>query len=135
MVELSVVALRLPDGRVVLQRRTRGARVSPGKLGFFGGHREPGETSLETLKRELKEETSLEADNLPLHMVDEFTMESDANEGTLHFTLYEAALESVEFEVYEGQRAEAYRIKEALSRDDLTPSVRFAFEKYWRDEA
>jgi 8-oxo-dGTP diphosphatase len=44
------------DGKLLMQQRTPDWGKSAGKLTAFGGHVEEGETPLEALKRELKEE-------------------------------------------------------------------------------
>lgn len=44
------------DGKLLMQQRTPDWGKSAGKLTAFGGHVEDGETPLEALKRELKEE-------------------------------------------------------------------------------
>jgi 8-oxo-dGTP pyrophosphatase MutT (NUDIX family) len=41
---------------VFLQKRTAGARIEPGKWGFWGGRMKPGEYPLTALRREVKEE-------------------------------------------------------------------------------
>lgn len=53
-----------PDGRILLQRRT-----DSGLWGTPGGMMEPGESIEETARRELREETGLEAGSLVLHGV------------------------------------------------------------------
>lgn len=128
MVKVSIALLRLPDSRIVFQRRDPAARIGPGKLGFFGGHVEKGETFDEAIRRELKEETSLGGDSPPLSLILTYQLESDIGEGIVAFHLYEALVESSTFEVYEGQGAEVYSREEALKRDDLTTSVKYALE-------
>ncbi|HVV66735.1 MAG TPA: NUDIX domain-containing protein [Candidatus Saccharimonadales bacterium] len=129
MVALSVIALQLPNGSFVLQRRAKGARFSPGKLGFFGGHAMPGERPLDTARRELQEETSLEVGENSLQQISEFEMKSDAGEEMLRFTIYRMPIKTADFTVHDGQGAEVYTRKEALSRADLTPSVKYALGK------
>ena len=44
-------------GRFLLQQRDQAPGIAqPGKIGLFGGHREPGETYLECVVREVHEE-------------------------------------------------------------------------------
>src|SRR5262249_51859305 len=45
------------QGRFLLQQRDQAPGIAqPGKIGLFGGHREPGETYLECVVREVHEE-------------------------------------------------------------------------------
>jgi len=44
-------------GRVFVQRRSLDRRLFPGAWDVVGGHLEPGETTLEALRREIHEET------------------------------------------------------------------------------
>lgn len=127
MKQLAVVLLKLPSGEYVFQRRTNDAPVNPGLLGFFGGHIEKGEDSDEAVRRELDEETSLDVDALIFKTVEDFIVDREGEEVEYH--LYEVTIETMDFEVYEGERAEKYTIEEALKRDDLTSSVRYALQK------
>lgn len=52
------VAVLMCDGKYLLQLRGQNPGIAdPGLFGFFGGHVEPGESSLEAVKREVFEET------------------------------------------------------------------------------
>jgi 8-oxo-dGTP pyrophosphatase MutT (NUDIX family) len=55
-----VLALLRRRGRWLLQRRHPGNPVLPGLWEFPGGKAEPGESLLQALRRELREETGLE---------------------------------------------------------------------------
>ncbi len=56
----SGVFLETPDGSLVLQRRDRsGNIVNPGQLSVFGGQASDNESAIETVQRELREETGL----------------------------------------------------------------------------
>jgi 8-oxo-dGTP pyrophosphatase MutT (NUDIX family) len=44
-------------GRIFVQRRSPGRRLFPGAWDVVGGHLEPGETTLDALRREIEEET------------------------------------------------------------------------------
>ena len=52
--KFTLILFKLPDGRVVLQRRTKDAPYGAGLLGIFGGWVEEGETTDECLIREIK---------------------------------------------------------------------------------
>lgn len=56
------IALICRGGRVFLQRRNPAGVVLPGRWEFPGGKVEPGESSEQALRRELREEVGLEVD-------------------------------------------------------------------------
>jgi 8-oxo-dGTP diphosphatase len=102
------------SGKVVLQRRTKDHPTKPGMLTLFGGHIEADETPDQTIAREISEETSLP----------ELTLAKIAEQH-----VYIAEIEDTPFEVYEGAGAESLSIEEALKRDDITLSTRYALER------
>lgn len=124
------ILLKLPDGRIILQRRTKNASYAPGKLNIFGGGVENDETTDECMVREIKEETSLDIGSLSLRPVANFVIPSceDFYEDR-HFYLYEALVANLDFEVYEGDGAEAYTLNEIKNRDDLSGSAKFTFSE------
>ena len=61
--DASVAILHTGDGRYLMQRRDAVPTIFyPDHWGFFGGALEPGETPLEALRRELREELAFELD-------------------------------------------------------------------------
>ena len=56
---LGAIAVLVDGGKVLLTQR--GKAPDKGLWGFPGGHVEPGETALEAARRELREETGMEA--------------------------------------------------------------------------
>ncbi len=132
MVEIAVAVLRLPDGRIVFQRRGIEAPTSAGLLGLFGGHVEPEDTgSQQTIIRELDEEISLDIASLSPQYINSFEYDADVGKGPNHykFSAYEVAVPTEKFEVYEGVGSEVYTRDEALTRDDLTISARHILEE------
>jgi len=125
MTQVAAALLVLPDGKVVLQRRTKDARISPGKLGFFGGHVELGETVAVAVKREIGEETSLEVRRLNFEHIAVFSLSAKVtgNED-VEFHVFRVEIPNSDFAVYEGDRLEIYGINEALARNDITASTR-----------
>jgi 8-oxo-dGTP pyrophosphatase MutT (NUDIX family) len=124
MREVAVWILVLPDGRIVLQRRTKDAKHSPGLLGLFGGHLEPGEMHEEAAIRELQEETSLDVMQLPKRYLLDIRRIKNGDDALFH--IYEARVETAEFEVFEGQRAEIYTVRKALQRNDVSGATKQA---------
>lgn len=126
--KFTIVLFQLPDGRVVLQRRTDDAPYAAGKLGIFGGWVEAGETPYQCVVREIKEETDLNPDGLNLKSVKDFVIPASVDfDKDRHFFLYSAQVENSDFKVYEGKGAEAFSIKELKERNDLAGSAQYVF--------
>ena len=121
--DIAVVALRLPDGRFVFQRRDNKAPSSPKMLTFFGGAVENNEEPTKAAARELREETSLEFKDSGLKKVVSFPRAA-LNGFGVH--LYLLDINSFNFEVYEGEGAEVYGLEEALIKQDITDGSRIA---------
>jgi 8-oxo-dGTP pyrophosphatase MutT (NUDIX family) len=121
--KIAVVLLRLPDGRLIFQRRGPTAPTSPNLLGLFGGHVEPNEHPDDAVRRELSEETSLDISKLSFKKLDEAEIDDFR-----HFYYYISDVNNVDFEVFEGEGLEVYSPAEAASRNDITPSTRKSLE-------
>lgn len=126
--KFTLILFKLPDGRIILQRRTKDAPYGAGLLGIFGGWVEEGETVDECLLREIEEETSLDVNTLQPKLITNFIIKAskDFNKDR-HFYLYEALLENMDFKVYEGDGAEAFKTEELKQRNDLTGSAQHTF--------
>lgn len=130
VVQLCITLFVLPDGRFVLQRRTEDAPYAAGLLGQFGGHVEPGETVAECVRRELREETSLDVDDLEITEVADFTIPAGPDyPKDRHFYLTAAPIPDMNFSVFEGDRAEAYTLDELRARHDLNLAARHVADK------
>jgi 8-oxo-dGTP pyrophosphatase MutT (NUDIX family) len=130
MPEFTIILFVLPDGRLVLQRRTKDAPYAPGLLGIFGGGVEKGETPDECLIRELKEEVDLDTDKLVIESITDFVIPANkAFPKGRRFYLYKTSIENMDFDIYEGERAEAYSINELKKRHDLSDSAQHTFNK------
>lgn len=128
--KFAVILFQLPNGEVVLQRRTEDAPFAPGKLGIFGGWVEEGESPGECIIREIEEETSLSIDKLEPQLLRDFIVPASEDfDKDRHFFLYSVPLLDLDFEVYEGQGAEAFSLDELKARDDLTGSASFTFQQ------
>ncbi|HBO65014.1 TPA: hypothetical protein DD425_03585 [Candidatus Saccharibacteria bacterium] len=127
--KFTLILFKLPDGRVVLQRRTKDAPYGAGLLGIFGGWVEEGETTDECLIREIKEETSLNTDDLDIKSITDFVIPASEDfDKDRHFYLYEGDIDSLGFEVYEGDGAEVFTLFELNERNDLTASAKYTFD-------
>jgi 8-oxo-dGTP pyrophosphatase MutT (NUDIX family) len=128
--KFTLIFFRLPDGKIVLQRRTKDAPYAPGRLGIFGGWVEEGETVNECLIREIKEETSLDTDTLQITPLTDFVIPAGKDfDRDRHFYLYETHVNDLNFDVYEGDGAEAFAAQELRSRTDLTGSAEYVFKR------
>lgn len=134
MRQVSIILLTLPDGRIVFQRRDKGAPRSPGLLGLFGGHVEEGESFDEAMIRELGEETSLDIHSLQWGHIQDYAF-TPGGQSEAMFHLYWAEVPNADFEVHEGERAEVHTRKEALARDDLAPSCRYALTNILKEKS
>lgn len=118
--------LNLPDGRIVLQRRSDDAKHAPNRIGLFGGWVDGHETPHDCIVREISEETSLDVDSLAIGFVDDYIIPpgGDFTEKR-HFYLYEADIPDESFSVYEGKGAEAFTMSELRTHNDLNASLSY----------
>jgi ADP-ribose pyrophosphatase YjhB (NUDIX family) len=122
MIQIAGVLLRLPDGKIVVNRRGKTAPVSAGLLALYGGHIETGEQPLDAAARELSEETSLKYNAKDLKFLAEYKI---TTEGRLRkFHAFELEIGNEYFDVYEGDGSEVYTVEGALARQDITASLR-----------
>lgn len=127
--KFTLILFKDPAGRIILQRRTNDAPYGAGLLGIFGGWVEEGETPDECLIREIKEETSLNPDDLGIKTITDFIMPASEDfDKDRHFYLYEGNVQGLSFEVYEGDGAEAYTQSELSERSDLLASAKYVFD-------
>lgn len=123
----TAVALWAPQRRLVMQRRDGEAEYAAGQLGFFGGGIEGSERPEFAARRELAEETSLDAQGMKLRRIGAFVIPavSGGINWERHFHVYEARLPSADFYVYEGSGAEAYPLGELRQRDNINTSAHY----------
>lgn len=132
MTQLGIVValLILPDKRLILQRRSTDAPVAPGMLGFFGGHIEDNESPDEAIVRELAEEISLPVALDSMKRRGSYLLPEPISMGsTITFHVYEAVVPTMEFDIFEGEAAEAYAAEEVMQRNDVSRSTQYVIEK------
>ncbi|MEX0673002.1 MAG: NUDIX hydrolase [Candidatus Paceibacterota bacterium] len=97
------IILVTPGGSVILQQRDRSGVEQPGKISFFGGGCEEGETVKESAVRELREETGLDVspDDLELFKEYDVTAHEGRHSGATFFVLRGITPEDIT--VYEGE--------------------------------
>lgn len=133
MKEISVIQLTLPNGDLVLQRRDNNTEISsPGLLGFFGGQVEDGESPEYAMERELLEETSLKVSELHIVHITSIKLADPKNPNffrlKVHF--FKTNIDSDNFAVYEGERAETYSLPMLKKRNDLAPTARYLVDHF-----
>jgi len=128
----NVATLVLYKGKnFIMQRRDSKAPVAPNKLSLFGGHIQKGEDPADAALRELKEETSLDVENipvLPLAIIEGFWREE--RDDVIDAYIYTAEINDINFKVYEGKNLEVIAFDEILDRDDVSPSSRAILETF-----
>lgn len=68
-------------------------------------------------------------DDLGIKFVSDFVIPASKDFGTdRHFYLFEGSVDNLDFEVYEGDGAEAFTLPELKSRNDLTSSAKYTFD-------
>lgn len=126
MTEICVIWLALPDGKVALQRRDKNTNISAGLLSLFGGHVEAGETPDEAMRRELAEETSLNVPSLNISRVTNVELPHPNDPAITRMVyIYRTAIDSDDFEVFEGEGSETYSIADLKERQDLGSSLMY----------
>lgn len=133
-IEAVSVALVLPDGRHVAQRRDRNSLFSPGKLAYFGGGRKDSDPCvLHTAYRELADELGLRVE---LNFVERFAHTGPAFNGSVvAVSGYAGRIASIPDTIYEGIGAEAHYPIEMLERSDVPSTtkvmIRIMQEQGW----
>lgn len=124
MMHIAAALLTLPDGLFVVQRRSEHAKFAGGRLGFFGGKVEEGETPLEALKRELRAKTSLDVAELKFEEPRVITLSGAAahrEDTAMH--LFPVIIQAPTFTARDGS-AEVHPPGDLRSRIDLTDGLR-----------
>ncbi|MEB3759485.1 MAG: NUDIX hydrolase [Desulfurococcales archaeon] len=125
---VGVGALVIESGKILLVKRKY--PPSRGKWSIPGGHVELGESILETARRELKEETGVEAIPLGVVNVDDY-IAYDERGIRYHYVLITVLLKSLTYDVDPGSDAldaGFFTLEEAESLD-LTVSTRGLLKK------
>jgi 8-oxo-dGTP pyrophosphatase MutT (NUDIX family) len=126
----AIVAIILrDDGKYVLQQRSRLPTIwYPGHWGAFGGGMDAGESPLETLRRELREELEYELRGATFFFRLDFDF-SMIGQGKRFRSYYLVEVSQVEFDsfrLHEGDAVEAFTPDEVFGRLRVTPYDAFA---------
>lgn len=115
-------------GTYIFQQRDDNATRIPGKIGFFGGSMETGESLQECLIRELKEETEL---TIRAEDISETFMTPSENEA---YGVYAARIKNIDpadIVVHEGKGIVVMTAEEALTHDKVTVAVKDILRRYF----
>ena len=117
-------------GELYLQKRSMLKDVQPGKWDTaVGGHVDAGETILEALAREVREELGItEAEFKPL-FVYPYRSTTEYELVNAYYTIYDGEITPDPTEVDEGKFWTLDEIKEAVGKEILTPNFEMEFEK------
>lgn len=86
VVKSTVGAVILQENKILLTKRSQNLNLESGKWCLPGGHIDIGETAIEAIKREVKEETNLEVIKVSFfNYYDEFLPQLKAHSVTLLF--------------------------------------------------
>lgn len=130
VVDAAAAIIRLDDGRYLMQLRNRRPDIwYPGCWGCFGGATDPGESSLEALRRELYEELELRVQAAP-RLVSRLDFDFTAlgyGKGYRTYYLVEiGAAELGRLVLHEGERMEALSYEKLISGIPIVPYDAFA---------
>jgi ADP-ribose pyrophosphatase YjhB (NUDIX family) len=123
----AVAAVLIEDGRLLLVKR--GHPPAAGKWSLPGGAVEPGERLAEAARRELREETGLDAEPLGVVWVLNNVVLDEAGRVKYHYLIVDVLFDSgsVRGELRAGGDALEARwipVDEALSREDVSRTVK-----------
>jgi len=125
------------QGRFLLQQRDDvPGIIHPGKVGFFGGHRENDETYLQCVVREIHEEISyfLSPDRFE-HLITHNGVDFDVEGGTVRSEFFIARDVPVDaLMVTEGSLLIVEPDKLATVANKLTPTAWFAMEAFFNKQ-
>jgi len=90
------------------------------------------EGHLHAIKRELSEETSLSVNDVKLTPLNEYAVSHKeiAGRKDRYIYIYQANINSADFKTHEGVGPEVYTIEDALKREDLVTTARYALMAY-----
>ncbi len=109
---------------------------NPNMWGLLGGGIEEGESPLEAIIREVKEETNItiydlkELGNIMVSHISKENGKEEIIKNKLFVFLAQTDAMLEKAELYEGQRLEYFTIDEAKRLDNLSPPVKEAIEEY-----
>jgi 8-oxo-dGTP diphosphatase len=123
--ENAAILLYDEQGKILMIQRTLDAKKNPGCWSFFGGGMEKGETPLQAVKREAKEELGIILRNPRLLLTSEHDYSGYTDR--MHIFTQEFRKE-MKLKQKEGRARAWHQVQDALKLN-LSPDIRTALEK------
>lgn len=118
----------------ILQRRSEDQRKgASGLLGFFGGQIDLGESSIESVSREINEETTLDTKPSNFTFLGEVVVVSDRDLQPIdiHAYIFKTVIPiSLSVVAKEGQAVFVSKVEAKRYLEYMTPATKLCFEKY-----
>ncbi|MFH1585823.1 MAG: NUDIX domain-containing protein [archaeon] len=115
------------DGKVLLQLRDNIESIPhPNKWGLFGGTLEEGESHLQTIIREIKEELEINLEELHL----EFIAKKETETHTFHVFKYLKEIDIATIKLNEGQDAKLFTKEEIAMLENRVPGLKKFVEEF-----
>ena len=132
--EYSSIILINTKNEILLQLRDNNPNIAdPNTLSLFAGRMEPGESKEQTIKRELYEETTIEADNMAFLFTFETDMKRFGRVARSHVFLLKG-VDETKVHVQEGQGYRKITSKSDLEQHDFAliskDILHIYFERY-----
>ncbi len=115
--------LKTKDGKFLFQERDGDTKIYPNMVGLFGGAVEKGETGLDAIKRELKEELNLDLNDCQINFIGNT---SSLQKGKLHSVFYVTGIEKKFLELNEGKSILEFTLENFLKNKNITPFAKNA---------
>jgi 8-oxo-dGTP pyrophosphatase MutT (NUDIX family) len=132
-IRIATALINQGESYLFQRRNAPGQLGALGLVGSYGGKIEPGETAVQTLIRELSEETSLNLDVSEVWPLNKFTVTSEVD-GTPVKIIADGFMariaETVTFESFEGDLVRLHASELPSSLGTMTPATRACVEYF-----
>lgn len=119
-------------GEILLQRRSLAKKKRPGVWSKTGGHVDSGESVIDAIKREVKEEIGLELKNEDLFFMQKFKSDAPKFFSYGYIALTDNKIEDYELQLEEVDKVKYFKIEE-LEEEKIKGNRLFDFY-YWEDQ-
>lgn len=117
----SGIIMENSEGKLLFQLRDNKPEISsPNKWSLFGGGIEKGETPLQAVVREVKEELGIKLNRNKLKLL----LKKESKDSKRFVFYYKLDGEQKRFKLMEGQKYEFLSLREIIFRKNVVPSLR-----------